>query len=447
VNLNRSGPPSLRSRLGAIFPLLGFATYVAVIDYRWFDVDVLPLFLFYSIVAIGTFVIMLSGVFWKSYSHLPPAPGRVIAIIPVYNEDPELYTAAIWSLINQTIPPDVIHVMDDGSRRPLQAFNHPLVRWHSQNNQGKRHAQYNILKMYSPNAWDFIFTVDSDSVCDPDALEHLLRSMSDSAVQAATGMIFVRNWRKNLLTRLTDINVVTSCLMFRMFRSHMGVVTPTSGAIALYRADLVYDNLEDYVTSGTAGDDRRLSFYALLRGKVVGVHESVVETALPETWGGIFNQRLRWSKSAWLGIPFVLTNLRILPVFLYMYPMIFALMWPFVVVVLARLWWVYSNPTIWYGLGFLVVISVCMTAIYSLYRPSMTYRQRLGQWLLSPIYPILGLIILRPAAYMALTKLRSNSWHTREIDSDEPGEGVLVGEILDSNSNKKQSLPSWAYQV
>jgi cellulose synthase/poly-beta-1,6-N-acetylglucosamine synthase-like glycosyltransferase len=417
---NRSGPLSLRARAGAVFPLVWFAAYVGWVDYHWFNPNMLFLFSFYAVVVSGTFCIMLSGVFWRSFTGLPVAPGRVLCIVPVYNEEPELYTAAIWSLINQTRPPDRIHVVDDGSRFPLVEFSHPLVTWHHQANAGKRHAQAAVLRQYGANSWDYVLTVDSDSVCDPDALEHMLRAMSDPRVQAATGMIFVRNWSVNLLTRLTDINVVTSCLMFRMFRSWMGVVTPTSGALALYRAALVYDNLEDYVTSGTAGDDRRLSFYALLRGRVVGVHEAVVETKLPETWGEIFNQRMRWSKSAWLGIPFVLTNLRNLPVILYMYPLVFAMMWPFIVVTLVVLWYKYSNPAIWYGLAFLILVSVTMTAIYALYRPSLTVRQRLGQWALSPIYPILGLVILRPACYMALAKLRSTSWHTREVSELAP---------------------------
>jgi hypothetical protein len=58
--------------------------------------------------------------------------------------------------------------------------------------------------------------------------------------------------------------------------------------------------------------------------------------------------------------------------------------------------------------------AVTQTWIYMVYRPDFTLRDRLHQWLLSPIYPLLGLIILRPAAYWALTKLKDTSWHTRE---------------------------------
>jgi hyaluronan synthase len=153
---------------------------------------------------------------------------------------------------------------------------------------------------------------------------------------------------------------------------------------------------------------------------VVGVPEAVVETKLPETWGGIFNQRMRWSKSAWLGIPFVLTNIRMLALVFYMYPLIFALMWPFVLAVLLKIWADYGTPTVLYGLLFWVVVAVTQTAIYAMYRPSFTARDRWTQWLLSPLYPILGIVILRPAAYWALTKLRSTSWHTRETQHAGP---------------------------
>ena len=267
--------------------------------------------------------------------------------------------------------------------------------------------------MHAPGEFDYIMTVDSDSVCDEDALEHLLCSMKDARVQAATGMILVRNWDKNFLTRLTDINVVTSCLLFRMARSILGIVSPTSGALALYRAEVVYDNLDDYLTSGTAGDDRRLSFYALMRGQVVGVTESVVATQLPDTWVGCFWQRMRWSKSAWLGTPFVITNLRPLMVFFYVFPLLFALLWPIVVVVLTTVTIKYHSLALVRGLMFWEVCALTMTGIYALYRPSFTTKDRLVQWALSPLYPLLGLIVLRPAVYYALTQLKSTSWHTR----------------------------------
>jgi len=429
--LDRSVPFVGRRRLLAFSGIVLFLAYVLWSQLHWgFRSETAFLSIFFALVAVMITLFMLSAIYWRSFTHLSPAAGRVLAIVPVYNEEPELVHAVIRSMLKQTILPDAIHVVDDGSVVPLETFEDPLVTWHRIENSGKRHAQAHVLKMFHPQEFDYIFTVDSDSVLDDDALEHMLRSMRDDRVQAATGMILVRNWQTNFLSRLTDINVVTSCLLFRMARSWLGIVSPTSGALAIYRSSIVYDNLEDYLTSGTAGDDRRLSFYALLRGEVVGVTEAIASTQLPTTWGGAFHQRMRWSKSAWLGVGFVITNLRPLIVFFYVMPLVFSILWPFIVAALLTLAVRYDNPVFYHGVVWWIVCSITQTMVYAIYRPGFSVGQRFIQLALSPVYPLLGLIVLRPAAYWALTKLKSTSWHTREVSAAQPSQqlsGVAGG--------------------
>ena len=48
----------------------------------------------------------------------------------------------------------------------LEVYHHPRVFCHRQENQGKRHAQANILKKIDPATVDFIMTVDSDTLLD-----------------------------------------------------------------------------------------------------------------------------------------------------------------------------------------------------------------------------------------------------------------------------------------
>ena len=69
-----------------------------------------------------------------------------------------------------------------------------------QENQGKRHAQVNMMKQFYKDDYDIILTVDSDSVFDLDAVEHLMRCFSDDRVMASTAMIYTANWRNNLMT-------------------------------------------------------------------------------------------------------------------------------------------------------------------------------------------------------------------------------------------------------
>jgi cellulose synthase/poly-beta-1,6-N-acetylglucosamine synthase-like glycosyltransferase len=67
----------------------------------------------------------------------------------------------------------------------------------------------------------------------------------------------------------------------------------------VYRAAIFADNVDVYLSSGTFSDDRRLSHYALLKGRVVSVDDAVVETEMPSTPAGVFRQRVRWFKGAW----------------------------------------------------------------------------------------------------------------------------------------------------
>ena len=50
--------------------------------------------------------------------------------MPVYNEEPQLVHEMVRSMLRQTILPDEIHVVDDGSRVPVETFDDPLVHWH-----------------------------------------------------------------------------------------------------------------------------------------------------------------------------------------------------------------------------------------------------------------------------------------------------------------------------
>ena len=383
---------------------------------------------FFTFFATVTTANIVSGFWWRTFKHNPLPDMRVVALVPIYEENEERVHDVVWSLIRQTRPPDHIYVMDDGSEFPLMGFDHPLVTWMRQDNAGKRESQAAMLAQFDRDDYDLIVTVDSDSVFDLDSIEHLMRAFHEPDVMATTAICYTANWRTNLMTRLTDINLQISTLQMRMLRSHMSIVTPTSGAIAAYRPWIFFDNMDDYLTSGNIGDDRRLSFYALMKGKVVTVNEAACETHLPETPRGIFKQRTRWSKSAWLGAPFVVTNLRPLIVFFYCYPLVFALAFPFSVLVLGTIWVRYDQPTLMYGVMFWFVTSFSMAGAAYASRPSMAKRDKVIQVALAgTLYPLWGLFLLRVAVYKALFTVRDQSWGTRGADAPEPEKTGAVG--------------------
>ncbi|WP_128803685.1 MULTISPECIES: glycosyltransferase [unclassified Streptomyces] len=356
------------------------------------------------------------------------ATGRVVAIVPAYEEEPELLRAALDALLRQTYPIDEIHVMDDGSvTQPVQPFHHPKIHWHRQANGGKRHAQAGVMQKLRRQDWDFILTVDSDSVPGDDALEHLMRAMSKRRVMAATGLILTRNFKDNWITRISDINIGTSCLMIRSSRSVLGAVETTSGALALYRAAVVFDNLDDYVSSGTNGDDRRLTMYALLRGDVVVVNEAVVHSAMPDNLRGLFKQRLRWGKSSWQALPFAVINLE--PKKL-LFPLLAVTQWIMLPVLLtmSASGIAFRPQPLYLGIAFASYLAIryAETAQYMLRRPYMHWTAKLVMWLwATPVELIVKILVIYPAKYWAILKLRDRGWVTR---GNSPQAGVLADE-------------------
>jgi cellulose synthase/poly-beta-1,6-N-acetylglucosamine synthase-like glycosyltransferase len=376
--------------------------------------------------AVGVFVIVTClGLFVRghSYAHLPMASGKVLAIIPAYNEEQAALDATVWSLINQTHPPDLIVVIDDGSVNPVHGFEHPLVDWRRQDNTGKRGAQCTVLKTFDRDEFAFIMTVDSDSTPYPDALEHLLRAMSDPKVEATTGMIYIRNFADTWVSRAADMDIGMSCVMMRASRSALGCLETTSGALAVYRSSLLYDHLDAYAVECGTGDDRWLALRALQRGQVVGVFEAGVETDMPTTMKGTFRQRLRWARSWWWMIPYVFTRLGNKQILSPSFGLIQLIATP------AMLCWIVAatifnhtqghdrsmSVTLIYIASYLVV-RYCTAALYLVGRSNLTRRQKLGQWLLgTPASVWLNLVLLMPTRYYALFKLFDNRWQTREV--------------------------------
>jgi hyaluronan synthase len=327
-NIPEAGAFTRARILAGVLIAIGVAGWAAVYHLYLGQTGFGGMLLFYLFISAVAVFYIASAVFGPRFTHLPVAERRVVAIIPAFNEEPELLRNAILAMANASRPPDEIHVMDDGSSPAVQPFNHPLVTWHRQANAGKRHAQAAVLGKLNRNDVQFILTVDSDSVLHPRALEHMLRAMSKPKVMGVTGLVLVRNWHDNILTRAQDLDIGTSCLLVRTSRSIFGAVSPTSGALALYRSEILFDNLDDYVASGTNGDDRRLSLYSLLRGHVVTVNEACVDTAMPTGTKGLFRQRMRWGKSGWQSLPFEITNLGLVPLIFRVYALALAVLLP-----------------------------------------------------------------------------------------------------------------------
>jgi hyaluronan synthase len=363
----------------------------------------------------------------RRYLKNPPAEGRVLCIIPAYNESPQGLHDTVLALLRQTVKVDIV-VMDDGSKIPvIPSIMHPHVTWLRQDNVGKRGAQVAVLRRFNRDEYQFVLTVDSDSEPFPDACEQLLRAMYNPKIQAATGMIYIRNYRDSWVAMAADMDIGTSCVMMRASRSMLGALETTSGALALYRSSLLYDHLDAYSVECGTGDDRWLALRALRRGQVVAVAEALVETDMPATLRGTYRQRLRWSRSWWWMIPYVFKFLYgkqlVSPLYGITQLLVTPLMTTYIVAATAlSLGDRYAHH--WYVLLIYVaaylIVRYGLSALYLINRPGISFGRKLFLWAVgTPAAVLLNIILLIPTRYIALGKLFDNRWQTRELSIEE----------------------------
>jgi hyaluronan synthase len=248
-----------------------------------------------------------------------PWPGTgddlyVGVIIPCYNEDPHLFRACLESIDAQDRMPQRVVIIDDGSPDPA-ALN-VAREWVADRpwaallalpeNGGKRDAMaagFLADAFKWDGGMDVVVTVDSDTRLDPAALAEITRPFSDPTVSAATGLVMASNARDAVLSRLVDLRYVNAFLYERGAYSRVGAVLCCCGSLAAYRAAVVYDNLDEFLTQTFLGvrqqfgDDRAMTNAALKVGRVVLARDAVAETAVPERLNHFLRQQARWGRS------------------------------------------------------------------------------------------------------------------------------------------------------
>ncbi|MEV0898679.1 glycosyltransferase [Actinoplanes sp. NPDC049802] len=240
---------------------------------------------------------------------------RVVAVVPLYNEDVDAVIATIRGLLAQTRPLDAIFVRDDGSNKvdylptelwAIEAANEaniPLV-WVRDQNRGKRATH--VAASLRFGGWaDAYLTIDSDSVLSPDALENLLKPLIDPKVMSVAGVFFTYNLR-GPIARAVDLICTASQLTDRSATSALGSVLVNSGGISLYRARVIDESRHGYANEEFFGrrvefsDDSYLTLQALIRGKTVQQANAFAFCVMPERLGNHRRQFLRWLRGSFI---------------------------------------------------------------------------------------------------------------------------------------------------
>lgn len=353
-------------------------------------------------------------------------------IITLYNEDPATFLAALQSIGRQTRLPDRLWITDDGSASTAceEIFHQWLgtecppgldVRFTRQANTGKRGAQAAAFRQdQDAELW---LTMDSDVILDPNAIMQGLAPFQSKRVMSVAGFLLGLNYERNLLTRIVDVGFIAAFLNGRAGLSRVGSVSVNAGGLAWYRARIIRDNLDHYLTQTVlgrhvqSGDDAMLTRYALLAGRCVFQRSAVGYTLHPENLRHLTGQRLRWHRSFFWGNTWLLSRFPMTRLIWWMTLWLFVdfafmtILMPLALVVVPLT----SGHFGWAMLAFIVLLAYIQSAQYlSIRRPDQTYRSQVALFLLAPLGSVLNFYIGWLLQYVGLATFAKTGWSTRQ---------------------------------
>lgn len=232
-------------------------------------------------------------------------------ITPVYNEDPELFRAALRSWAVNS-PNEIIAVIDHTDKRCMEQFKEfeeecagysLVLKMLITHTPGKRPALVDgILAATS----DIVFLVDSDTIWDPDLLPKALAPFIEPEVGGVT--MRQRVWNPHSTAqRIFDVYLDIRYIDEIRFLTAFGdAVTCLSGRTAVYRRFVALTALEDLIEEKffgrpvISGDDKALTLAVQKRGWKVRYQENAcVHTPGATVMKVFLKQRLRWARNSW----------------------------------------------------------------------------------------------------------------------------------------------------
>jgi cellulose synthase/poly-beta-1,6-N-acetylglucosamine synthase-like glycosyltransferase/predicted deacetylase len=231
----------------------------------------------------------------KPYAKWNPHYPVVSIILPAYNEEKTI-ARSIERGLNQRYKGSMeVIVIDDGSTdrtydiAKTYADKHANVRAiRLEKNQGKSHA----LNMgFAQAKGEISVFSDTDSVLASEAISRMVSHFKDPEVGMVAGMVVIGN-EKSLLTRLQQIEYLTSQTIIRFCQSSQKNVLICPGACTAVRTDIAR---KIPVTDRTITEDADFTFSVWKEGwKVCQEPESVSYTEAPANLRSLIAQRKRW---------------------------------------------------------------------------------------------------------------------------------------------------------
>ncbi len=227
----------------------------------------------------------------------------ITIVTPVYQEDPDIFRAAVESwLANQHVTEIVcvIDVTDDVCQAIAAEYPVTVI---PTSVPGKRPA----LKLgWEHASTDLVALVDSDTIWAKDVSDRVCEPFVDPRVGGVGTRQNVYN-PQSLLQRVNDIYLDARYFDENAAQTVMGrAVSCLSGRTAIYRRSLLVAHGDEFMEERflgvpcNSGDDKRLTSLILRDGHRTFMQRSArVWSTFPPDARTFFLQRLRWSRNTW----------------------------------------------------------------------------------------------------------------------------------------------------
>ncbi|MDQ3305871.1 MAG: glycosyltransferase [Actinomycetota bacterium] len=227
----------------------------------------------------------------------------ITVVTPVYQEDPDIFRAAVESWLANRHVAEVVCVIDVTDTTCMAIAAEYPVTVLPTTVPGKRPA----LKLgWEHASTDLVALVDSDTIWAADVSDRVCEPFIDPQVGGVGTRQNVYN-PEGLLQRVNDIYLDGRYFDENAGQTYMGqAVSCLSGRTAVYRRRLLVEHSDEFMEETflgvpcNSGDDKRLTSLILRDGYRTFMQRSArVWSTFPSDAPTFFRQRLRWSRNTW----------------------------------------------------------------------------------------------------------------------------------------------------
>ncbi|MGR5175878.1 glycosyltransferase family 2 protein [Vibrio mediterranei] len=263
------------------------------------------------VIELPLILLVITGIFswyWQNRTVVNTYTPNVSFVITCYGEG-DAINITIDTLVEQIYPGNIeILVVVDGAVQNQQTYEAAItaqdkyrsridrvVRVIPKWQRGGRVSTLNS-GLYKAKH-DIVINVDGDTSFDNDMVTQMMRQFVDPNVIASGGALRVRNWNKNLLTRMQSLEYMMSMQGGKTGTSQFGFLNNISGAFGAFRKQqLKRVGGWDTHTAEDLDLTMRLKQYKRRypQSKLAFTPHAVGHTDAPDTLRDFVLQRLRW---------------------------------------------------------------------------------------------------------------------------------------------------------